>query len=79
MKESELSERDKQDTTRMAALGNEVSPGESTAQLYIDPVKEAKLLVKLDLFLVPIIMLAYLACFLDRSNIGTDEPIPQRA
>jgi hypothetical protein len=37
---------------------------------FIDPVREKKLLAKLDLALVPIIMLTYLACFLDRSNIG---------
>jgi MFS family permease len=37
---------------------------------FIDPAREEKLLAKLDLALVPIIMLTYLACFLDRSNIG---------
>lgn len=36
----------------------------------IDPKEEVKLLARLDLFLVPIIMLVYLSCFLDRSNIG---------
>lgn len=36
----------------------------------IDPQEERKLLAKLDLFFVPIIMLVYLSCFLDRSNIG---------
>lgn len=36
----------------------------------IDPKEEAKLLAKLDLFLMPVIMLVYLSCFLDRSNIG---------
>lgn len=36
----------------------------------IDPAEERKLLVKLDLFFVPIIMVVYLSCFLDRSNIG---------
>ncbi|KAH8744305.1 major facilitator superfamily domain-containing protein [Diaporthe sp. PMI_573] len=36
----------------------------------IDPKEERKLLTKLDLFFVPIIMLVYLSCFLDRSNIG---------
>ena len=38
--------------------------------LYLDPVKEKKLLARLDLFFVPIIMLVYLSCFLDRTNIG---------
>ena len=36
----------------------------------IDAAAEKKLLAKLDLFFVPIIMLVYLSCFLDRSNIG---------
>lgn len=39
-------------------------------ELYIDPAKEAKLVAKLDLAFTPIIMLLYLVCFLDRSNIG---------
>ncbi|KUM56448.1 hypothetical protein ACN42_g10767 [Penicillium freii] len=36
----------------------------------LDPKKEAKLLAKLDAAFVPIIMLTYLTCFLDRSSIG---------
>lgn len=36
----------------------------------IDPVDERKLLAKLDIAFVPIIMVVYLSCFLDRSNIG---------
>lgn len=37
---------------------------------HIDPARERKLLAKLDVFFVPVIMLVYLSCFLDRSNIG---------
>ncbi|KAL6866847.1 MFS general substrate transporter [Trichoderma novae-zelandiae] len=36
----------------------------------IDPHAEKRLLLKLDMYFVPIIMLVYLTCFLDRSNIG---------
>ncbi|KAJ4385915.1 hypothetical protein N0V85_007980, partial [Neurospora sp. IMI 360204] len=36
----------------------------------LDPKAEAALLLKLDSVFVPIIMLVYLSCFLDRSNIG---------
>ncbi|EXJ79178.1 hypothetical protein A1O3_08679 [Capronia epimyces CBS 606.96] len=36
----------------------------------IDPAKERILLAKLDLMFTPVIMLVYLSCFLDRSNIG---------
>lgn len=38
---------------------------------YIEPAKQDKLLAKLDICLIPVIMLVYLCCFLDRSNIGT--------
>lgn len=43
---------------------------EADDEFYIDPAKEVKLLAKLDLAFTPIIMLLYLSCFLDRSNIG---------
>ncbi|KAK4183726.1 major facilitator superfamily domain-containing protein [Podospora australis] len=36
----------------------------------LDPAAENKLLLKLDAVFVPIIMLVYLSCFLDRTNIG---------
>jgi hypothetical protein len=36
----------------------------------LDPKKERRLLLKLDCAFIPIIMLTYLTCFLDRSNIG---------
>ena len=36
----------------------------------LDPKKEIKLLAKLDLCFIPVIMLVYLSCFLDRANIG---------
>lgn len=39
-------------------------------EVVLDPRKERKLLMKLDAVFVPIIMLTYLSCFLDRSNIG---------
>ncbi len=43
---------------------------ETDEEFYVDPVKEVKLLAKLDLAFTPVIMLVYLSCFLDRSNIG---------
>ena len=45
------------------------SPSVSLAEEVIDKASETKLLAKLDAFLVPIIMLVYLSCFLDRANI----------
>jgi hypothetical protein len=37
---------------------------------YIDPKNQKKLLLKLDLYLAPIITLIFLCAYLDRSNIG---------
>ncbi|KAH8904695.1 MFS general substrate transporter [Coniochaeta sp. PMI_546] len=52
--------------------GSDAEATSTTAatDLYIDPVAEKKLLLKLDAFFVPVIMLVYLSCFLDRTNIG---------
>jgi len=38
--------------------------------IYIDPVKEKKIVRKLDMFIVPVFMITYLFSFLDRSNLG---------
>lgn len=51
-------------------MTQETSTGEAL-DVELDPAMEQKLLMKLDLAFVPIIMLTYLSCFLDRSNIGT--------
>ncbi|KAJ5318184.1 hypothetical protein PENANT_c052G04715 [Penicillium antarcticum] len=50
-------------------LVGETADGEA-CDVVLDPKKEKKLLAKLDAAFVPIIMLTYLSCFLDRSNIG---------
>lgn len=52
-----------------SGLENNLS-NEPYEEFYVDPVKEVKLLAKLDLAFTPVIMLVYLSCFLDRSNIG---------
>lgn len=55
------------------SLHYDVKPSDSLddiSELTIDPKAETKLLAKLDTAFVPIIMLVYLSCFLDRSNIG---------
>jgi hypothetical protein len=51
-----------------AMISKEITDDGMT-ELYIDPVKEKILLAKLDLFFTPVIMLVYLSCFLDRTNI----------
>ncbi|QSZ37270.1 hypothetical protein DSL72_009364 [Monilinia vaccinii-corymbosi] len=43
---------------------------DAETEVHIDPAGEVKLLAKLDLAFTPVIMLVYLSCFLDRSNIG---------
>jgi hypothetical protein len=35
-----------------------------------DPVAEARLRMKIDLYIVPTVSLLYLFCFIDRANIG---------
>lgn len=43
---------------------------DTIADLYIDPVAERKLVLKLDLCLSPVMTMIFLAAYLDRSNIG---------
>lgn len=53
----------------------EMTQEKSTGEAFdveLDPVMERALLMKLDFAFVPIIMLTYLSCFLDRANIGTN-------
>lgn len=38
--------------------------------LSIDPARERKLVLKLDLFICPLVMLIFLVAYLDRSNLG---------
>jgi hypothetical protein len=40
------------------------------SEIYIDPAAEAKVLRKCDLYLVPLLTVAFLSAYLDRSNIG---------
>ncbi|PHH49300.1 hypothetical protein CFIMG_006634RA [Ceratocystis fimbriata CBS 114723] len=40
------------------------------APVSIDPKAEARLLMKLDLYLIPTASILYLFCFIDRANIG---------
>lgn len=49
------------------------SPGHgyASSHLVVDPAAEAKLLRKLDCWLAPMMIIAFLVAYLDRSNIGT--------
>lgn len=50
--------------------GSDDISSDTGAELYIDPVAEKKLIVKLDLYLAPVMTLIFLAAYLDRANIG---------
>jgi hypothetical protein len=39
--------------------------------VHFDPAAEARLRLKIDLYVVPTVALLYLFCFIDRANIGT--------
>jgi hypothetical protein len=45
-----------------------ISLGEN--DIYIDPKAEARVIRKCDMFLVPLLTLAFLSAYLDRNNIG---------
>lgn len=49
------------------------SPGSgyASSRVMVDPAAEAKLLRKLDCWLAPMMIIAFLVAYLDRSNIGT--------
>jgi len=65
---------DKQDSTATTAHADEkqVVYDDHATNLdnYIDKDGERRLVRKLDLWLLPILTLAYLACFIDRASIG---------
>lgn len=46
------------------------SPEYASSHLTVDPAAEAKLLRKLDCWLAPMMIVAFLVAYLDRSNIG---------
>lgn len=50
--------------------GSDEVYSDNIAELYVDPVAETRLLVKLDLYLAPVMTLIFLAAYLDRANIG---------
>jgi MFS family permease len=54
----------------LSAIGGGLPQSVDPETLEIDHVAELKLVRKLDLHIVPMVMLAYLLCFLDRVNIG---------
>lgn len=56
--------------SRSSDISNNAPPEDADGIPTLDAASEKKLLRKLDAVFVPIIMLVYLSCFLDRTNIG---------
>ncbi|KAK4198090.1 major facilitator superfamily domain-containing protein [Triangularia verruculosa] len=54
----------------VSLIASNIGSHASQAIPALDPHEEKRLLLKLDAVFVPIIMLVYLSCFLDRTNIG---------
>jgi sugar phosphate permease len=48
----------------------DIAASDTSQVLTIDPKREAKLLRKLDLSIAPIVLVIFLAAYLDRANIG---------
>lgn len=58
------------DLKELAERGHAVTDEDGNVLLQFDPVAEKKLLRKIDLYVVPTVMMLYLWCFIDRANIG---------
>jgi hypothetical protein len=54
---------------QLGSVSDEVL-SDGAADHYIDPAAEKRLIVKLDLYLAPVMTLIFLAAYLDRANIG---------
>jgi phosphoribosylaminoimidazole carboxylase (NCAIR synthetase) len=65
-----MDETKKQPTENLSNENLSVQSVSDLVNVQLDRAKEKKLLATLDLHFVPIIMFAYLTCFLDRGNIG---------
>lgn len=69
-----MAETEKVEDLKPGELDVKESDLGNVEDIVLDPKKEKKLLMKLDLAFVPIIMVTYLSCFLDRTNIGMSLP-----
>jgi MFS transporter, ACS family, DAL5 transporter family protein len=50
--------------------GSDEVSSDGAVDHYIDPAAEKRLILKLDLYLAPVMTLIFLAAYLDRANIG---------
>ncbi|PMD41668.1 hypothetical protein L207DRAFT_633012 [Hyaloscypha variabilis F] len=61
---------DKPQTEGHLVSGSDGLSFDAAVEHYIDPAAEKRLIVKLDLYLAPVMTLIFLAAYLDRANIG---------
>jgi hypothetical protein len=54
----------------VASIPRDGSNSDGSNELYIDPATQKKLVLKLDLYLAPVMTIIFLAAYLDRANIG---------
>lgn len=59
-----------QEGTKLSEAGFSSEAGSTTDDVVIDPERERKLIRKLDLYIIPMIMVTFFFSFLDRINIG---------
>jgi hypothetical protein len=57
-------------TDGQVVSGSDEFSSDGAVDHYIDPAAEKRLIVKLDLYLAPVMTLIFLAAYLDRANIG---------
>ena len=61
---------DLETTHEVAARGHTATDSHGQSLVQFDPIAEKKLRRKIDLHVVPTVILLYLFCFIDRANIG---------
>jgi len=60
----------KEDAHQIAERGHAATDIYGNALIQFDPKAEARLRLKIDLYIIPTVFLLYLFCFIDRANIG---------
>ncbi|KAH9870929.1 hypothetical protein J1614_006501 [Plenodomus biglobosus] len=60
----------KEDAHQIAERGHAATDIYGNALIHFDPKAEARLRLKIDLYIIPTVFLLYLFCFIDRANIG---------
>jgi hypothetical protein len=59
---------DKEHSAQEKSMVEQIEAAQSTP--YFDPIEERRLCRKIDLYILPTVCLLFLACVIDRANIG---------